>query len=161
MTHHPAISCQHPPVGLLAGAGRFPVAFAVKARQIGLPVVGVGLRSIAPPELPGLCDDFHWVGLARLGGIIRHFKRAGVREVVMAGKVEKTAAFSPWRILRLLPDWRTLRFWYNRRRRDNRDDSILLGVIAEFERDGLRFSSALDYCPEMLVRAGQIGRAHV
>ena len=43
-------------------------------------------------------------------------------------------------------DLRALRFWYNRLRRDNKDDTLLLGLIAEFERDGLRFGSVLDYC---------------
>ena len=37
------------PVGLLAGSGRFPIAFAEKAREVGLPVVCVGLGGIAPP----------------------------------------------------------------------------------------------------------------
>ena len=36
--------------------------------------------------------------------------------------------------------------------------SILLGVIAEFERDGMTFASALDYCPELLVSEGLLTR---
>jgi DUF1009 family protein len=94
--------------------------------------------------------------LGRLGKVIRWFRRQRVNQIVMAGKVYKTELLKPWRILQLLPDWRTLRFWYNRRRRDNKDDSLLLGLIAEFERDGLRFASALDYCPEILVRLGNL-----
>jgi DUF1009 family protein len=34
----------------------------------------------------------------------------------------------------------------------------LLGVIAEFERDGMTFASALDYCPELLVKEGILTR---
>src|SRR5262249_32284138 len=37
---------------------------------------------------------------------------------------------------------------------DNRDDALLLAVIDEFARDGLTFDSALDLCPELLVRPG-------
>ncbi len=40
-----------PPVGLLAGSGRFPIAFAAKARDVGLPVVCVALGGIAADEL--------------------------------------------------------------------------------------------------------------
>ena len=47
---------------------------------------------------------------------------------------------------------------YLRGRRDNRDDSLLLGVIDEFARDGIRFESALDLCPELLVTAGVLTR---
>ncbi|MFO0811004.1 MAG: UDP-2,3-diacylglucosamine diphosphatase LpxI [Gemmataceae bacterium] len=149
------------PVGLIAAAGRFPVAFATKARQIGLPVVCVGLRHLAPPDLASLCDRFHWHGLAKLGAVIRRFKSAGVREIVMAGKIHKTELLKPWRVVQLMPDWRGIQFWYSRTRRDNKDDTLLLGVIAEFERDGLRIGSALDYCPELLVRHGQLSRRPV
>ena len=146
------------PVGLLAAAGRFPIVFAEKAKAIGLPVACIGLKHLASPELRRRCDRFTWAGLGRMGKVIRWFQRQGVGEIVMAGKVHKAELLKPWRILQLLPDWRTLRFWYSRRRRDNKDDSLLLGIIAEFERDGLRFGSALDYCPEILVRSGNLTR---
>jgi DUF1009 family protein len=146
------------PVGLIAGAGRFPVTFAARAATLGIPVATLGLRNLATPELAAMSQSFHWIGLGRLGFAIGWFKRAGVREVVMAGKVQKAALFGPWGIVHLLPDLRTIRFWYNRFRRDNKDDTLLLSLIAEFERDGLRFSSALDYCPELLVRAGLLTR---
>jgi DUF1009 family protein len=150
------------PVGLLAGGGRFPFAFAEKARSIGLPVVCVGLRGEAAPELARLVSRFYWSGPARMGRMIRCFKREGVERVVMAGKVRKANLMHrPWKIFTLLPDWRTLRFWYVRKRRDNRDDTLLLGLIEEFAADGLRFESALDLCPELLVPPGTLTRRHL
>jgi DUF1009 family protein len=147
------------PIGLLAGSGRFPLAFAERARSLGIPVVCVGIRNEAAPELSGLVKRFYWSGVARLGRMVRCFKREGVERVVMAGKITKAAFMhAPWRVLSLLPDWRTFRFWYSRRRKDNRDDSLLLGIIDEFARDGLRFDSALTYCPELLVSAGVLTR---
>jgi DUF1009 family protein len=142
----------------LAGSGRFPIAFAEKARGLGLAVVCVGIRHEAAPELAGLVRRFYWAGVARLGRMIRCFKAEGVERVVMAGKIHKTALHTPWRLLRFWPDWRTLRFWFGRPRPDNRDDTLLLGVIDEFARDGLRFASALDLCPELLVRPGVLTR---
>ena len=146
------------PVGLLAGSGRFPVLFAEKARRLGIPVVCVGVRHEAPPELAGLVDRFYWAGVARLGRMIRCFKHAGVHRAVMAGKIRKSVMNTRWRMLRLWPDWRTLAFWFRRRRRDNKDDSLLLGIIGEFAADGIRFESALDLCPELLVKAGVLTR---
>jgi DUF1009 family protein len=64
---------------------------------------------------------------------------------------------TPLRAVRLLPDLRMIQFWY-RKLRDKRDDSILLGVIREFERDGMTFASALDFCPELLVKHGILTR---
>jgi DUF1009 family protein len=146
------------PIGLLAGSGRFPILFAEKARALGIPVVCVGIREEASAELAGLVDRFYWAGLARLGRMIRCFKRENVRRAIMAGKIHKTRMHTPWRLLRLWPDWRTLCFWYRRRRPDNRDDRLLLGVIDEFAADGIRFESALDFCPELLVRPGVLTR---
>jgi DUF1009 family protein len=142
------------PIGLLAGSGRFPITFAEKARALGLPVVCVGVRYEASPELMSLASRFYWAGVARMGRMIRCFQREGVEHVVMAGKITKNVIYSPFRVVSLWPDWRTIRYWFNHARRDNRDDSLLLGLIDEFARDGLHFASALDLCPELLVRAG-------
>jgi DUF1009 family protein len=146
------------PIGLLAGSGRFPLVFAEKARSLGIPVVCVGIRYEAAPQLAELAERFYWAGVARLGWMIRCFRREQVRQVVMAGKITKAVIYSPWRWLSLLPDWRTVRFWYRRQRPDNRDDTLLLGMIDEFACDGLEFASALDLCPELLVPTGVLTR---
>src|ERR1700692_4861268 len=92
------------PVGLLAGWGRFPILFAEKARSLNVPVVCVGVRHEAAPDLIPLVRRFHWSGLAKIGRTIRCFRKEGVRQVVMAGKIHKTNLFVPWRIFRLWPD---------------------------------------------------------
>jgi DUF1009 family protein len=145
-------------IGLLAGSGRFPILFAEAARRQGLRVACVGIRYEAPDELRALCQSFELIGISKLGAMIRAFRRQGVRRIVMAGKVTKSVMYTPWRILQLWPDYRTIQMWYRRPRADNRDDAILLATIAEFERDGMTFASALDYCPELLVREGTLTR---
>jgi DUF1009 family protein len=142
------------PIGLLAGSGRFPILFAEKARHLGLPVVCVGIRDEAAPELIPLVQKFHWAGLARLGRMIRCFKSEGAEQIVMAGKIQKVKMNASFRLLRYIPDWRMIRAWFFGRRRDNKDDTILLALIDEFARDGMSFSSALDFCPELLVKSG-------
>jgi DUF1009 family protein len=155
---HPVTLSSGARVGLLAGGGGLPIAFAKKARQLGLSVVCVGIRYEADPELVPLVDRFYWVGIAKLGRMIRCLRRKGVRQAVMAGKIHKAVMNRPWRLLSLLPDWRGLRFWYARTRRDNRDDSIMLAAIDEFAADGITITSALDLCPELLVNRGTLTR---
>lgn len=145
------------PIGLLAGGGRFPMIFAEKARAQGLSVVCVGIRYEATQELANLVDRFYWSGIAQLGRMIRLLKREGCQQVVMAGKVHKAVIYTPLRIFRLLPDLRMVRTWL-KRRRDNQDDSLMLALIDEFAADGMRFESALDICPELLVRTGVLTR---
>ncbi len=145
-------------VGLLAGSGRFPILFAEAARRQNLQVACVGIKYEAPAELENLCTTFDVVGVAKLGQMIRTFRRRNVRQVVMAGKVTKNVIYTPWRFVQLCPDFRTLQWWHRRSRADNRDDSLLLSVIDEFERDGMTFASALDFCPELLVKEGVLTR---
>lgn len=147
-----------PRIGLLAGWGRFPVLFAEAARRQGFAVYGMGILGMASPDLPDLCHRYRSAPLARLGRAIRYFKRHCVDQVVMAGKVEKRELFKPLRVLRLVPDLRTIHMWYRYCRENKTDDTLLLAVIREFERDGISFSSALDFCPELLVKHGFLTR---
>jgi UDP-2,3-diacylglucosamine hydrolase len=146
------------PVGLLACAGRLPIVFAESARRAGVPVVCLGLAGMADPTLKDHCTEFRWMHRASLGFVIRSFRRAGVRRFTMAGKFHKHELLKPWRLVRFLPDWRMVRFWFFRPRRANNDDSILLGLIHEFRAHGLDCVSPLELCPEVLVREGLLTR---
>ena len=141
-------------VGLLAGKGDFPLAFARAAQACGHQVHCMGVLGLAPEELGDICHDFRTAPLGRLGKAIRYFNRKKVRRVVMAGKIEKRVLFDPWRWTRLLPDYRTLHMWFRYAAANRKDDTLLLAVIREFERDGIKFESALDYAPELLVTHG-------
>jgi DUF1009 family protein len=145
-------------IGLLAGAGRFPIAFAQAARNQGLSVVGVGVPGMASESLRDLCDYYATASVSRLGRAIRIFKKAGVRRAVMAGKVEKTFLFQSFRWIRNLPDWRTIHMFLRYARENRKDDTLLLALIREFERDDIHFDSALNFCPELLVRHGFLTR---
>ncbi|VTR94967.1 Uncharacterized protein OS=Singulisphaera acidiphila (strain ATCC BAA-1392 / DSM 18658 / VKM B-2454 / MOB10) GN=Sinac_5300 PE=4 SV=1: DUF1009 [Gemmata massiliana] len=146
------------PVGLLACGGRFPVVFAEKAREHGIPVVCVAAAGMADPALRSLCTEFVWLRRTSLGTIMRAFRRGGVRQWTMAGKFEKRILFRPWRLVHFVPDWRMVRFWFFRKRNANNDDSILLGIINEFRAEGMECVSALDLCPELLVSEGVLTR---
>lgn len=151
-----------PRIGLLAGSGRFPITFARAARRLGHSVYCVGVAGMASEELADCCDRFRTAPLLRVGKAIRLFQRAGVRQAVMAGKIEKVVLWKRFRWLRNLPDWRTIcMVWrFYRKGQTKNDDSLLLAVIEEFEKEGIRFESALDYCPEILVKHGFLTRRH-
>jgi UDP-2,3-diacylglucosamine hydrolase len=142
------------PVGLIACAGRFPIVIAEKARECGIPVVCIGLAGMADPVLKEICSEFHWLRRASLGFLLRTFQRGGVSRWTMAGKFHKQMIYHPWRWFQFIPDWRMVRFYFFRKRSANNDDSLLLGLIAEFRSAGMECVSALDLCPELLVRDG-------
>ncbi|HUR54783.1 MAG TPA: UDP-2,3-diacylglucosamine diphosphatase LpxI, partial [Gemmataceae bacterium] len=146
------------PVGLLACAGRFPITIVEKARSLGIPVVCVGVEGMADPHLRTICTEYHPLRRAALGKIIRVFRRGGVKRWAMAGKFHKHLVLRPFRLVQFLPDWRMIRFWFFRKRRANNDDSVMLGLINEFRDFGLECVSALDLCPELLVKEGLLTR---
>ena len=78
----------------------------------------------------------------RVADYKRLFRRARVTRWTMAGKFHKHLAFRPRVLLRFLPDWRMLRFWFFRRRKANNDDSLLSGLIDELRPHGLECVSA-------------------
>lgn len=141
-------------LGLLAGAGSFPIEFAKAANAAGHTVFGLGVAGMASEDLAQYCDEFRYYPLARMGKAIRLFGKGNVSRIVMAGKIEKTVLFHPFRWLRLMPDWRTLHMWFRYAKENKKDDTILLAIIREFERDGFQFDSALTYAPELLVKHG-------
>jgi DUF1009 family protein len=118
----------------------------------------LGIKYEASPTLERLVDRFYWVGLTKLGRMIRTFKRERVKRIVMAGKITKSVMYTPWRFLQICPDWRGIRFWLRRSTQDNKDDSLILAFMDEFRRDGMDFDSALNLCPELLAKPGVLTR---
>ena len=148
-------------IGLIAGWGRYPLLVADALRRQESEVYCLGVVGHADPKLAEIAANFQWSGLGRFGAAIRYFKRHGVTDVVMAGKIHKTVLFQPWMIVRNMPDLRTIRMFlphFVTGRKDNKDDTLLGSVVAEFAREGIRFGRATDYARELLVGKGPLTR---
>jgi DUF1009 family protein len=147
-----------PPVGLIAGMGRSPILVAQGIRACGRRLVVVGLRQAASERLRDLADEFHWAGVARLGRWIRLLKSAGVAQAVMIGGVPKSSIYTPWRLVRYIPDLRALRLFYGKVRKDRRDHALLLAVADELASEGIELMSSVEYCKEHLADEGLMTR---
>jgi DUF1009 family protein len=148
-------------VGLVAGWGRYPITVAEALRQSGHEVFCLGVKDHADAALKTICNDFAWIGLAKLGRAIRYFRRNRCHDATMAGKIHKVRLYQPWAWLKHLPDWRALRTFYPHfvaRTKDRRDDTLLTAVVDAFAADGIRFCPATDFAPELLVKSGQLTR---
>ncbi len=142
-------------LGLIAGSGRLPFLVAAGARQSGLRVICV---SIAAREADGLreaVDIYYDVAVARPGSWIRKLKKHGVTKTIMVGRVAKGRLFTPWRILRYLPDWRAFRIYYWRlRNRSRLTESLLCAVADELASGGIVLENTTMYCAEHLATSG-------
>ena len=128
-----------PKIGLVAGWGRYPLVVAEALGRQGYSVCGLGIKEHADESLIRLCDEFTWVGLARMGAAIRFMRRHRVREATLAGKIHKVRLFQPGARLKYWPDWPTVRaFWphFIAGRKDRRDDSLLLAAVGGLQASG-------------------------
>jgi UDP-2,3-diacylglucosamine hydrolase len=146
-------------IGLLAAWGRLPIVVAEALKRENYKISCLAVVDHADPALRDLCDDFHWVGLAKLGGAIRFFRRTGVEQATMVGKFHKVLMYEPKIWLRHLPDWTFIKTFYRyilKRDRDRKDDTLLGALADAFAAEGITFHPATDYAPELLVKPGQI-----
>ncbi len=145
-------------IGLIAGEGRLPFMVAEGAKKAGLKVVCVGLAGSVNESLSEKVDKFYKVAIARPGSWVRKLKRHDVTEAIMVGRVAKVKLFTPWRILRYLPDLLALKTWYwTLKNKDKRNDTIL-GALADAlaDRDVILEDSTM-YCKEQMAESGVMG----
>jgi DUF1009 family protein len=150
-------------VGLVAGWGRFPVVVAQSLRRMGCEVHCVGLAGHADAgALTKVCTSYQAAGVARIGAHIRYFRRCGVTQATLAGKLFKDKLlFGRWGWLPLVPDLKTIRMFFPYfilGHRDRSDDTLLSTIVQQYARDGIHMAPATDLAPELLASPGTLTR---
>lgn len=139
-------------LGLIAGNGRLPVAIATEARRSGHHVFAVALDPLADKEMDSAADEVRRISVGKLGTIIDALKKSGVKNVVMAGKVPKSLIYKS----RIVPDLRAMKLLFSLK--DRSDDSILLAITGELEKEGLTIVNTSDFSKGMMAPEGVITR---
>jgi DUF1009 family protein len=137
------------PLGLVAGSGRFPLLVAEEAKRRGVPVVALGIPGVTDPALEKTAGSLTWFKLGQIDAPIKALKDKGVRQVVMAGKVQHVSLFGG-----VMPDWRAAKVLLGLK--DKRTDTILKAVVDEFAKDGLEFISSAHYLEHLLAPVGSL-----
>ena len=134
-------------IGIVAGAGQFPILCARSARQEGFNVFVAAHRGETDPEIEREADAVRWVYLGQLGKVIGFFKKHNVREVIFAGAITKKRIFHDVR-----PDIRGLTAW--KRIQSRLDDGILRAVADELLRDGITVIPSTLYLKDLITPQG-------
>ncbi|MCL5021959.1 MAG: UDP-2,3-diacylglucosamine diphosphatase LpxI [Nitrospirae bacterium] len=135
-------------IGLIAGRGELPKAIAEEAKARGYHVFAVGLEQLADRALASCVDEIMWVNVGKLGTIIDSLRNAGAAQAVMAGKVPKSLLYKG----NITPDLRAVKLLFTLK--DRSDDSILLGITKELQRDGITLLNTTEFCAGMLTPEG-------
>lgn len=145
-------------IGLIAGGGRLPILVAEGLRTAGHPVHGLGLSNLYEPTLPAMCESFRDVGLLRVGTWGRILSGQGVRHAIMVGKVDKAKLMhDPLRLVRNIPDVRTIVGWYRHLRHDRRSHAVLTAIAEELDRCGVTLLDSTGPIPDQLATPGVMG----
>src|SRR5579859_4871070 len=116
-------------VGLIAGAGELPLAFAQNAKEKGLGLYTAAIRGAASARLNKLSDKIEWLSVGQLNRLITFFRQSHVRQAVLHGKVEHSALLKNPRL-----DLRALSLLFRVKERSG--ESLLKAVADELSRHG-------------------------
>lgn len=139
-------------VGLIAGVGVLPVEFMRAAHILGHQVVVIGVVPDIEPALQKEADAFYSIGVAKLGKIFDTLKKEGVTELTMLGKVTKEILFKGLSF----PDLKTLGVL--KRLRNRKDDTIMLAIVDELEREGFSVVDQTVYLKPFMPKVGILSK---
>ena len=80
-------------IGLVAGYGELPILFAKAAKERGDRVVGFGLKGATSTSLEAHVEKMHWLEWGNLQKGIILLATAGVKKIVLLGKIRKDLLF--------------------------------------------------------------------
>lgn len=138
-----------PKIGLIAGYGAFPLEMASELNRLGYEVHAVAVHEETSKDIESLVESVSWLHVGQIGAMIKAFKQADIREVVMAGKVRKLHLFRNFK-----PDLVAIKALL--KLPDRRDDSILLGITAVLAEADLTVLSQVEHAGEMVADQGQL-----
>jgi len=141
-------------LGLIAGEGAFPLDVARAARRAGRRVAAVAFRERTDPRIADEVTDVTWIHPGEVTAGLAAFRAAGVRELVMVGKVPKADLLRDPQALRLDSHASQLMDELA----DRRDDTILLRIADVLESIGIRLLPQWALLPDALAGEGPLGR---
>jgi UDP-2,3-diacylglucosamine hydrolase len=139
-------------IGLIAGAGDLPVIIAKDAKDRGYRVTTVALEGLASEELGDICDEIRWINPGKFGELIDTFRKAGVTEAIMAGKVPKALMYKS----KIVPDVRAVKLLFSIK--DKGDDAILNAITSELSGEGIEIINTIEFSPHLLTPEGCMTR---
>lgn len=135
-------------IGIIAGNGKFPVLSARQAVQEGYRVIVCAIENEADPLIEKTAAKIQWVKVGEIKKVKKFFQKEQVQEAIMAGKIEKIRLFQK----NVRPDLDMVKVLI--RLRDFKDDSLLAGIAAYLEENGIRLMDSTLFLKDMLPGLG-------
>ena len=144
-------------IGVIAGAGELPVIQAQGVLSSGHTLVGLGLGG-HDPQLKAMCQHFATASPLRPGSWVKKLQRWQCHQAILVGRVPKEMMYSPWQVIRHLPDTLSLRLWCGTLKGDRRSQRLLRVLADALQTRGLTLLDTTQYIPDHLALAGVMTR---
>jgi len=138
-------------LGIIAGTGSLPLEAVQEAKRQEQEVTILAVTAQYAEELSQVADKFYQTSVGQLEEIITILKKEGIAQVVLAGKVTKEVLFTD-----LVLDKRAQNLLLSLK--DKNDDSLLLALVGELQKEGITVLTQLAYLRYLLPVAGVLGR---
>jgi UDP-2,3-diacylglucosamine hydrolase len=138
-------------IGLIAGSGEVPIYFARKASQLGMRIISVGFSEEIQNGLKPFSEMSYSIGVGQAGKILATFKENNVKDLLVLGKVDKNIVFKLQKF-----DLKALKFLKNIVTHE--DKVLLLGMIAELDREGFTVLSQKEFLSDIFPPKGNLTR---
>jgi hypothetical protein len=136
-------------IGLIACGGSLPLIFAKAAKKKKIRLAVIAVQDMASTAIKKYADKYYVENIGKMGRMIRHFKKEGVKEAFMLGKVRKARLFKEMK-----PDLLTLGMLFMAK--DNKDMTRLLSVIREFKKNGIKIMPVTHILKDLIAKKGVI-----
>ena len=140
-------------LGVVAGGGALPSLVINEARKQGREVFVLALEHFVDLDLIPEGVDYDIVPLGAAAKLIGSLRKAGVQDVVMAGRVKRPG------LRELKPDFKALAILTKASIRGLGDDGLLSAVRKEIEAEGFRLIGVPDVMPDILAGQGLLAGA--
>jgi len=136
-------------VGIIAGDGRLPVAFAAEAKKSGHTVVSIGVIPEVDNELRDIVDRYYQISVGYWGRIVDTLKQEAISQVYLLGKVQKGLMYT-----QMDYDERFRKVAASLKVRN--DDAVALAFVADLAEEGIQVGKQTELIASLLAPEGII-----
>ncbi len=139
------------PIGLIAGKGLLPVILSRNLRLRGFAVVAITFDRESEQKMLPEATQTHCMDVGQASNIIKTFKKAGVKDIALAGKVDKRILFNNPQL-----DAKALSIIEELQAKN--DDSLLLAIVNAFEKEGFTILSQVELFRDLVPTVGVLSK---
>lgn len=134
-------------IGIIAGYGEFPLIYITELKSKGYSVKVCAIEEEADKNIFEKADSVIYISVGQLGKLVKFFRTEGVKEVIMAGKVNKTLMFK-----KIKPDLKAITLFLSLK--DKKDDTIMNAVCDFLGKEGITIVPQTKYITSIFLPKG-------